>query len=109
MFWLLTLPFRLVFAALGFVFGLVGLVLAAVAGLAVLVLLPLALVFWAPLAVVRAGVGLARFLVVGLLVALAALALLAVVMVPVVPILIIGGGCWLLFRVLRPRPRVSWS
>lgn len=108
MFWLLTLPFRLVFSVVGLAFGLVGLVLAVVAGVGALVLLPLGLLFWAPFMLLRAGLSVVKFFVGGFFLALAAIVVFAVALVPLLPLLLLGGGLWLLLRLLRPRPVASW-
>lgn len=103
MLWLLSLPFKLVFGILGAVLGLVGALLVGVAGL---VLLPLAFLLWAPLLFLRAGFAVTKFLVVGVLVALAAFLLLAVALVPLVPLVLVFGAVWFVTRWWRPNTAV---
>lgn len=106
MFWVLSLPFRLVFGVLGLVLGLVGGALALVSGVMALVLLPLALLFWAPFAALRFGFGLVKWLVLTFLFVLVAAMVFLIALVPVVPLALLLGSVWLIARFLRPRAAV---
>lgn len=108
MFWLLTLPFRIVFSVIGLALGFAGLLLGLVAGAGALVLLPLGLLFWAPFALLRLGFGLLKMIAGFFVLALIAVVVFAVALVPIVPIVLLGGAAWLLLRMFRPRPVASW-
>lgn len=107
MLWLLSLPFRIVFGVLGVVLGLVGVVLAVVGGVAALVLVPLALLFWAPIAALRFGFGLAKWLVFALILAVVVTIVFLVALVPIIPVVLVVGSLWLIARVVRPRAAVA--
>lgn len=103
MLWLLSLPFRLVLAVLGVVLSLVVGALALVSGVVALLLLPLAVLFWAPFAALRFGFGLVQWLVLGFLVAVVVTMALLVALVPVIPAVLLVASVWLIARLVRPR------
>jgi hypothetical protein len=96
MLWLLTLPFRIVF---GLVFAIVGTMLA-------VVFFPLALLLWLPFALLRGAFKVVGALLLVLAFGVGGILLLAAVLLPLLPLLLLIGGCWLVYRVTRPRPIV---
>ena len=96
MFWLLTLPFRLL---AGLVFAVGGLVL----GLLAVVLFPLFLLLWLPLLIVRGALRAVGALVLVALTVLGGALLTAVVLLPLLPLALLLAGVWVLVRWARPR------
>lgn len=94
MFWLLTLPFRMVF-------GIVLAVLLLAAGLATLVLLPLALLVWLPVLLLRGGLRLLGGLLLVLILGFGAVLLTAVALLPLVPIVACLSVLWMAARLTR--------
>jgi hypothetical protein len=95
MFWLLTLPFRLLF---GIVFGLVALPF-------VVLLLPFALLLWLPFVLLRLTVKVIMLAVILPIIALfvigalvvAGVAVFAALLLPLAPFALIALGLWLVF------------
>jgi len=97
MFWLLTLPFRIVF---GVNFAIVGTVLA-------VVFFPIALVLWLPFMLLKGAFKVLGALFLALAFAVGALLLFAAVLVPLIPLVLLLAGCWLVYRLARPSPVVA--
>lgn len=94
MFWLLTLPFRIVF-------GLLLAVLSLAAVIATVVLLPLAFLVWLPILLLWGGVRLVGGLVIALILGAGAILLTAVALLPLVPIVACLAALWMVARVIR--------
>lgn len=107
MLWLLSLPFRILFGVLGLALGLVGGALALVGGVAAVVLLPVALLLWAPIVALRLGFGLAKWAVLAFAFALVATVVFLVALVPIIPVALVLGSVWLIARFLKPRPAIA--
>jgi hypothetical protein len=97
MFWLLTLPFRI---ALGLLFGLVALPFALALFPLALIALPFVLLFWLPFAILRVTLKLIVLPVVLLCAAIGLLAGGIALLAPLIPLAILGGGLWLLWRLI---------
>lgn len=94
MFWLLTLPFRIVF-------GLLLAALSLVAVIATVVLLPLAFLVWLPILLLRGGVRLIGGLLLALTLGVGAILLTAVVLLPLVPVVACLAALWMVARLTR--------
>jgi hypothetical protein len=100
MFWLLTLPFRLF---VGLLLGVLGLA----AGAVILVLLPLLLLVWLPILLVRGAFRAVGLLACAVTAAVGVTLLAAAILLPLVPIVFVLGAVWLLSRLIRPRAFAS--
>lgn len=102
MFWLLTLPFRIVF-------GLLLAALSLVAVIATVVFLPLVFLVWLPILLLRGAVRLIGGLLLALVLGIGAILLTAVALVPLVPVVACLAALWMVARLVRRPTRHGFA
>ncbi|MGE3176418.1 MAG: hypothetical protein AB7O32_03020 [Vicinamibacterales bacterium] len=100
MFWLLTLPFRLI---VGLLLGVLGLA----AGAVTLALLPLLFLLWLPFLLVRGAFRVLGLVACAIAAAIGVTLIAAAVLVPLVPLVLLACAVWIVVRLARPRAFAS--